>query len=92
MEPDVVAVSSLANCARVAVRLLQRNDVFVQGTFIIGNRRDTHKSIEGLRSFIEDLNPDLAIFMIMTPFPGTPFYDDTSRNGWIEDHNWAAMT
>ena len=72
-----------------AVRLLQRNDVFAQGTFIIGNRRDTHKSIEGLRSFIEDLNPDLAIYMIMTPFPGTPFYDDASRNGWIEDHNWA---
>ncbi len=75
--------------AHRAVRLLQRNDIFTQGTFIIGNRKDTHQSMEGLRTFIEDLNPDLAIYMILTPFPGTPFYDEAKSKGWIEDTNWA---
>jgi len=75
--------------AHQAIRVLQENDVFAQGTFIIGNRSDTHESIEGLRRYIEVLNPDLAIFMILTPFPGTELYEEAVKNSWIEDRNWA---
>ena len=35
------------------------------------------------------MDPDLAIFMILTPFPGTEIYREAERNGWIEDTNWA---
>ena len=34
-------------------------------------------------------DPDLAIFMILTPSPGTDLYDIAKVNGWIEDTNWA---
>jgi len=56
---------------------------------IIGNRRDTHESIESLRRYVDDLNPGLAIFMVLTPYPGTELYEEASRNGWIKDTNWA---
>ena len=46
-------------------------------------------SIKGLQYFIDELDPDLAIFMILTPYPGTPLYAEAEKNGWIEDHNWA---
>ncbi|TET71423.1 radical SAM protein [Candidatus Bathyarchaeota archaeon] len=72
-----------------AIRLLKENDIFAQATLIVGHRRDTHESIEGLRRFVEDVDPDLAIYMILTPFPGTHLYEEASKNGWIEDHNWA---
>ena len=72
-----------------AIRLLKENDIFAQATLIIGSRKDTHESIEGIRRFVEDVDPDLAIYMILTPFPGTPLYEEASKNGWIEDHNWA---
>jgi anaerobic magnesium-protoporphyrin IX monomethyl ester cyclase len=72
-----------------AIRLLKNNDIFAQATLMIGNRRDTHDSIEGLRRFVEDVDPDLAIYMILTPFPGTPLYEEASKNGWIQDWNWA---
>ena len=75
--------------AHQAIRALQENDIFAQGTFIIGNRTDTHESIEGLRRYIEVLDPDLAIFMILTPFPGTELYEEAVKNSWIEDRNWA---
>jgi anaerobic magnesium-protoporphyrin IX monomethyl ester cyclase len=75
--------------ATEAFRLLKENDVFAQATLIIGHRWDTHESIEGLRRYVEDLDPDLAIFMILTPFPGTELYGEAERNGWIEDRNWA---
>lgn len=75
--------------ARQAMDLLKKNDIFAQATFIIGERRDSHESIERLREFVNEADPDLAIFMILTPFPGTELYEVAKRNGWIEDSNWA---
>ena len=75
--------------AHEALRILKGNDIFAQATLIIGQRRDTHESIEGLRRYVEDIDPDLAIFMILTPFPGTELYEEATKNGWIEDWNWA---
>jgi len=75
--------------AKEAVRLLKKNDIFAHAMLIIGNRKDTAKSIENLRRFVEDLDPDFAIFAILTPFPGNEIFDEAKRNGWIEDANWS---
>jgi len=72
-----------------AMDLLKKNDIFSQATFMIGERRDSHKSIQRLLEFVEEVDPDLAIFMVLTPFPGTDLYDVAKQNGWIEDTNWA---
>ena len=72
-----------------AVRLLKQNGIFSQASCIIGERKDSHNSIEDLRQFVNELDPDLAIFMILAPFPGTDLYEDSKRNGWIENYNWA---
>jgi anaerobic magnesium-protoporphyrin IX monomethyl ester cyclase len=78
-----------AKDAAEAFRVLKRNDIFAQGTFIIGNRKDTRESIARLRGFVNSLDPDLAIFMILTPFPGTALYEEARSKGWIEDPNWS---
>ncbi|HVP92856.1 MAG TPA: hypothetical protein VMS94_03845 [Acidobacteriota bacterium] len=78
-----------AEDAKEAVRLLKKNDIFAHAMFIIGERKDTAKSIAELREFVNDLDPDFAIFAILTPFPGTELYDEARRNGWIEDFNWS---
>jgi len=57
--------------AERAMRLIKENDVFAQATWIIGERKDSAKSIAKLREFVNHVDPDLAIFMILTPFPGT---------------------
>jgi anaerobic magnesium-protoporphyrin IX monomethyl ester cyclase len=72
-----------------AIRLLDKNGIFSQATLIIGNRKDTHASIENLRRYVDALNPGIAIFMVLTPYPGTEFYQEASVNGWIENGNWA---
>jgi anaerobic magnesium-protoporphyrin IX monomethyl ester cyclase len=75
--------------AKRAMDLLKDNDIFAQATLIIGERKDTRETISGLRDFVEDVDPDLAIFMILTPFPGTELYEEAKSKGWIEDTNWA---
>ena len=74
---------------KTAMDVLKQNDIFAQATFIIGERKDTHESIEGLRRYVEAVDPDLSIFMILTPFPGTDLYDEAVSNGWIEETNWS---
>jgi len=78
-----------ASEAKEAFRVLSQSGIFGQGTFIIGSRKDTTESIAGLREYASTLDPDLAIFMILTPFPGTILYEEAEKEGWIEDHNWA---
>ena len=75
--------------AKQAVRLLKENDIFAHAMFIIGERGDSSQSIEYLRRFADELDPDFAIFAILTPFPGTSLHEEAKRKGWIEDVNWS---
>jgi anaerobic magnesium-protoporphyrin IX monomethyl ester cyclase len=75
--------------AKVAVRLLQENGIFAHAMIIIGNRKDTHQTITELKEFANDLDPDLVMFGILTPFPGTEIYSEAELNGWIADRNWS---
>ncbi len=72
-----------------AVRLLKENGIFSQATCIVGERKDSAENTRELREFINFLDPDIAIFMTLTPFPGTDLFEEAKRNGWIEDWNWA---
>ena len=75
--------------AKEAVELLRRNDIFSQGTFIIGERRDSRESIRALVDYADWVDPDIATFMTLTPFPGTEIYEEAKQNGWILDTNWS---
>jgi anaerobic magnesium-protoporphyrin IX monomethyl ester cyclase len=78
-----------AKDAKEAVKLLKENDIFAHTMFIIGERKDTAKSIADLREFVNELDPDFTIFGILTPFPGTELYEEARQNRWIEDFNWS---
>jgi len=75
--------------ARTAVRLLKENGIFAHAMFIIGGRKDTVSSIQELREFADDLDPDFVMFSALTPLPGTEIFEEAKRNGWIEDFNWS---
>jgi anaerobic magnesium-protoporphyrin IX monomethyl ester cyclase len=75
--------------AKAAVKLLKDNGIFAHVMLIIGGRKDTVESIEKQREFANALDPDFAMFGILTPFPGTQVYEEAIRNGWIEDFNWS---
>ncbi|MFX1300830.1 MAG: B12-binding domain-containing radical SAM protein [Promethearchaeota archaeon] len=74
--------------AKQAMDLLKANNIMSQTTAIIGDRNDTHESIEAFRKWLDDVDPDIAIFMILTPYPGTELYETAKREAWIEDENW----
>jgi len=75
--------------AHRAVKILEKNDIFSHTMFVIGSRKDTAASIERLRRFSLDLGSDLALYTVLTPFPGTDIYGEAVQNGWVEDTNYA---
>ncbi len=77
------------NVSSKAIDILKKNNIFAQAMFILGVRNDSHKSIEDMRQYANEIDPDLSIFGILTPFPGTEVYKTAEKNGWIEDKNWA---
>jgi anaerobic magnesium-protoporphyrin IX monomethyl ester cyclase len=74
--------------AYTTMKILRDNDIFSHAMFVIGNRRDTKESIQQLRDFSYNLQPDFAIYTALTPFPGTLYYNQAKQNGWIQDHNF----
>ncbi len=77
------------NDSKLSMDLLKENDIFSQATLIMGDRNDSHNSIQNLRDFVNNVDPDLAIFMVLTPFPGTDLYKTAKEKGWLEEDNWA---
>jgi len=75
--------------SKFSMDLLKENGIFSQATMIMGDRTDSHESIQKLREFVNYVDPDLAIFMVLTPFPGTELYKTAHDNRWLEDDNWA---
>ncbi|MFP3950831.1 MAG: hypothetical protein ACLFVP_01605 [Candidatus Bathyarchaeia archaeon] len=42
-----------------------------------------------MREYADWLDPDIATFMALTPFPGTEVFNVAEEEGWIEDYNWS---
>ncbi|MGH7233251.1 MAG: glycosyltransferase [Nitrospiraceae bacterium] len=55
---------------------------------IIGLPLETRQSIVGTYDLIQRYHPDTIGVTIITPYPGTPLYDEGLREGWIDSLQW----
>ena len=58
-------------------------------TFVTGIRSETPESMMRLSDYTIAAKLDFAPFHPMTPFPGTPLYDEAVRKGWIEEKDFS---
>lgn len=73
---------------RQAIKNLHGREIAVIGFFVFGSDYDTVDTIRDTLKFVIEENVEIAGFMPMTPFPGTPFYDDLEAQGRIFTKNW----
>ena len=59
---------------RTALALLRREGIITEASFMIGFPHETWDSIERTIQAAIELNPDVAVFPIVTPWPYTPMY------------------
>lgn len=73
--------------AEQALRIFEQRypQVFLQGTFIVGVKDETPRSMERQAALARKLNIDFPAFHPITPVPGTPIYDAAIRAGEITE-------
>ncbi len=72
-----------------AIELLRKYGIRIWGSFIIGALEETRKMILNTIKFAKILDPDIAQFSILTPFPGTRLYDDVVKKSLIIQKDWS---
>ena len=59
-----------------AIDLLKKHDIMVEASFMIGFPEETWDSIKATSAEAIRLNPDIAVFPVITPMPFTPLWDE----------------
>ncbi len=70
------------------VRATQNLGIDVRAAFMLGTPGETVESIAKNIQYAIDLDPDLAIFNMTTPFPGTEMFDWADKNGFLLTKDW----
>ncbi len=55
---------------------------------IFGLPGETRETIKQTMKFVKEINPDYIQFYSAIPFPGTRFYNEAKKAGWITSNNW----
>ena len=74
---------------RLAIKKIQSHGIGVLGSFIFGFDQDDETVFQRYWDFIKDSGLEAVYVGIMTPYPGTRFYDDLKSQGRIFDYNWS---
>lgn len=80
LNPDILksmnkGANRLQNYSTV-VGNLHKNGIAIQGYFMFGFDDDTEKSFQATYDFIMDNRIEFPVFSLVTPFPGTPYYEE----------------
>jgi anaerobic magnesium-protoporphyrin IX monomethyl ester cyclase len=68
-----------------AVDLARENDIMTEASFMIGGATETWQSIEKTVAEAIRVNPDIAVFPVLTPMPFTPIYQQLKDRVRVTD-------
>lgn len=71
-----------------AVELCRQHGIGTEGYFILGTPGETPESSRRYPDYARRLGLKQALFMVMTPYPGTEVYDQYRREGRIRSRDW----
>ena len=75
------------NAIAQALRLAREHDIVTEASFMIGHPSETWESIERTIEVALRMNPDIAVFPVLTPMPFTPLYDEMKDRVRVHDYS-----
>ena len=78
--------------AEDAVKHAKNVGLGVLTSFILGYPGETETDMEDTIKFSTKLDPDYCQYSILTPFPGTPIYDELKSKDLIDNEDWQDYT
>ena len=74
------------------IRYCERIGVKVSAFYLFGYEGDTIESMESTLRYAKRLNTFLVRFAVLTPYPGTNFFEDLEDQGRIATHDYEKYT
>jgi anaerobic magnesium-protoporphyrin IX monomethyl ester cyclase len=71
-----------------SIREFHRHGIKVHGMFVLGSDEDTRDTVRQTAEFARKHKIDTVQFMVLTPLPGTAFYDRMDAEGRIFTKRW----
>ncbi len=84
----VIKKGQTVDMVRNAIKWSKAAKLETMGFFIYGMPGETEESMEKTTQLALELDPDLAHFMMATPFPGTEMWDQLVKAGQVTPGNW----
>ncbi len=72
-----------------AIKVLHRNRIHIHGMFVYGFDEDDWKTIKQTVRFSKKARLNSSQFLILTPLPGSEFYEKVVAENRIQFHDWA---
>jgi len=68
---------------RVAYKTAHDVGLMTIANVVLGFPGETEQTARETIRFVKELNPDDVGFYVATPYPGTPMYEEVTKNGWL---------
>jgi len=71
------------------IKTLKSRSIHMHGMFVLGSDTDDIQTIRDTQKYAKNLGLDSIQFMMLTPLPGTPVFDELQRQGRIIHTDWS---
>lgn len=78
-------VDDIVDC----IKTLKKTDISIHGMFVLGGDTDDIETIRSTKKFAKRLGIHSVQFLMLTPLPGTPVFEDLKQQGRLLHTDWA---
>ncbi len=71
------------------IKILKRASISMHGMFVFGGDTDDIETIRSTQRFAKRLDINSVQFLMLTPLPGTPVFEDLKQQGRLIHTDWA---
>jgi radical SAM superfamily enzyme YgiQ (UPF0313 family) len=72
-----------------SIRRLKKHSINIHGMFVLGSDTDDIQTIRNTAKFAKKLDIDSIQFMVLTPLPGTPVFEELKNSGRLIHTDWS---
>lgn len=70
------------------IDMTKKAGIECRAAFMLGNPGETEETMKQTLEFAKYLDPDIALYNITTPYPGTAMYKWAKQNGYLLTEDW----
>ncbi|MBI5410350.1 MAG: B12-binding domain-containing radical SAM protein [Nitrospirae bacterium] len=78
-------IEDIDNC----IKLLKKHSINIHGMFVLGSDTDDIRTIRNTQKYANKLDIDSIQFMMLTPLPGTPVFEEMKEQGRLLHTDWS---